>query len=85
METEEFIAKALRTLQTQITDLTQYITFLEERINRIEKQNMWNVIQGKIEQSPHDDDFVMKLANGKLALNEPHEEEERDGDSSPYL
>jgi hypothetical protein len=65
---DEFIAKSLRVLQLQIDGLKELTEAQEKRIHVLERQNMWNLAQGNIEQSPLDT-FVVRLAYGKLRLN----------------
>ena len=65
---DEFIAKALRVLQLQIDGLKELTEAQEKRIHVLERQNMWNLAQGNIEQSPLDT-FIVRLAYGKLGLN----------------
>lgn len=73
---DEFIAKSLRVLQEQINDMTKTNLALVMRIKALEEANMWNVMQGNIESVP-DDTYVVRAADGKLAMK-PREKEEDD-------
>jgi hypothetical protein len=63
-----FITRALRALQLQIDGLNELNIIQEERIRILEKQNIWSLAQGHIDQAPVNV-FVVRLPNGKLGLN----------------
>lgn len=79
-----FIARVLRALQQQIDVLQEQIIVHEERTRVLERQNMWSLEQGHIEQPPVNV-FVVRLSDGRLGLDLSHcpseldEEEVLDG------
>lgn len=70
-EINAFVARVMRALQQQINVLQEHIIAQEERIQVLEKQNMWSLLQGRIEQPPVNA-FVVHRADGRLGLDLSH-------------
>lgn len=71
---DEFVVRALRTLQLQNDEMTKTNLALIMRIKALEEANMWNVMQGNIEFVPSEPSpFVARGADGKVAFK--HKEE----------
>jgi hypothetical protein len=76
-EVYAFTAKVLYSLQEQINEMTRTDLALVMKVKALEEANLWNIMQGNLEQTP-DDTFVVRAADGKLAMK-PRKEEEEDG------
>lgn len=71
MENEEviaFILRVLKALQQQIDVLQEHLVEQEIRTRNIEDQIRWNVMYGDF-LSPPQNEMIVRLANGCLALN----------------
>lgn len=68
-ETGAFLLRAMRILQKQNDTLWDELEKMDEAIKAATELILWNFRQGKLEQPPEGNVFIMRLANGRLGLN----------------
>lgn len=80
-EVNAFVMNCFRALQRQNRELLDLVRAHEERIQVLERQDMWNLMRG-ITVPPPQEDHIVRLANGRIAniFADPILEEEFDGD-----